>query len=92
MLTPTVLLKYISRDAEKQKEALNHQIGELKATLNDIEKRSEEILQETEDVMKELHEKQILLESKEQKCIALTKSLEISREKESAVLLDRLEE
>ncbi|XP_063998613.1 coiled-coil domain-containing protein 146 isoform X3 [Pogoniulus pusillus] len=77
------------RDAEKQKEALNHQIGELKATLKDIEKKSEEIFQEREDVMKELHEKQILLESKEQECIALTKSLEISREKESAVLLDR---
>ncbi|XP_054034492.1 coiled-coil domain-containing protein 146 [Dryobates pubescens] len=77
------------RDAEKQKEALNHQIDELNATLKAIEKRTEEILQERGDVREELHEKQILLESKEKECIALTKSLEISREKESAVLLDR---
>ncbi|XP_068023450.1 coiled-coil domain-containing protein 146 isoform X4 [Melanerpes formicivorus] len=77
------------RDAEKQKDALNHQIDELNATLKAIEKRTEEILQERGDVRKELHEKQILLESKEKECIALTKSLEISREKESAVLLDR---
>ncbi|XP_054255623.1 coiled-coil domain-containing protein 146 [Indicator indicator] len=92
---PTHLRKEIEKmnrkkkDAEKQKEALNHQIDELNATLKGIGKRTEEILQEREDVMKELHEKQILLESKEQECIALTKSLEIIREKESAVLLDR---
>ncbi|KAM6420707.1 coiled-coil domain-containing protein 146 isoform 3-T4 [Pluvialis apricaria] len=76
-------------DAEKKKEALNDQIEELNGTLKAIEKRTEEILQEREDVMKELDGKQILLESKERECIALTKLLEISREKESAVLSDR---
>ncbi|XP_075285578.1 coiled-coil domain-containing protein 146 [Opisthocomus hoazin] len=76
-------------DAEKNKAALNDQIEELNGTLKAIEKRTEEILQEREDLMKELDGKQILLESKEQECITLTKLLEISREKESAVLSDR---
>ncbi|KFP63816.1 Coiled-coil domain-containing protein 146 [Cariama cristata] len=76
-------------NAEKQKEALNDQIEALNGTLKAIEKRTEEILQEREDVMEELNGKQILLESKEQECSTLTKFLEISREKESAVLLDR---
>ncbi|XP_010285402.1 PREDICTED: coiled-coil domain-containing protein 146, partial [Phaethon lepturus] len=76
-------------DAEKKKEALNDQVEELNGTLKAIEKRTEEILQEREDVMKELDGKQILLESKERECITLTKLLEISREKESAILSDR---
>ncbi|KAM6383305.1 coiled-coil domain-containing protein 146 [Alca torda] len=76
-------------DAEKKKEALDDQIEELNSTLKAIEKRTEEILQEREDVMKELDGKKILLESKEQECITLTKLIEISREKESAVLSDR---
>ncbi|XP_069657851.1 coiled-coil domain-containing protein 146 isoform X2 [Haliaeetus albicilla] len=76
-------------DAEKKKEALNDQIEELNGTLKAIEKRTEEILQERENVMKELDGKQILLESKEREYITLTKLLEISREKESAVLSDR---
>uniref|UniRef100_A0A663EGU8 Coiled-coil domain containing 146 n=1 Tax=Aquila chrysaetos chrysaetos TaxID=223781 RepID=A0A663EGU8_AQUCH len=76
-------------DAEKKKEALNGQIEGLNGTLKAIEKRTEEILQERENVMKELDGKQILLESKEREYITLTKLLEISREKESAVLSDR---
>lgn len=91
MLTPTVLLTSIHRDAEKTTEALNDEIEELNGTLKAIEKRNEEILQEREDVVKELDGKQILLESKERECSALTKFLEISREKESAVLSERLE-
>nr|XP_021156315.1 coiled-coil domain-containing protein 146 isoform X3 [Columba livia] len=76
-------------DAEKMTEALNDEIEELNGTLKAIEKRNEEILQEREDVVKELDGKQILLESKERECSALTKFLEISREKESAVLSER---
>ncbi|KAK2514543.1 Ccdc146 [Columba guinea] len=72
-------------------EALNDEIEELNGTLKAIEKRNEEILQEREDVVKELDGKQILLESKERECSALTKFLEISREKESAVLSERVQ-
>ncbi|XP_014819265.1 PREDICTED: coiled-coil domain-containing protein 146 [Calidris pugnax] len=76
-------------DAEKKKEALNDQIEELNGTLKAIKKRTEEILQERKDVMKELDGKRILLSSTEQECITLTKLLEINREKESVVLSDR---
>ncbi|XP_059673141.1 coiled-coil domain-containing protein 146 [Gavia stellata] len=85
----TAKMNWKKIDAEKKKEALNDQIEELNDTLKAIKKRTEEILQEREDVMKELDGKKILLESKEGECIALTRLLEISREKESAVLLDR---
>ncbi|XP_053924546.1 coiled-coil domain-containing protein 146, partial [Cuculus canorus] len=76
-------------DEEKRKDALNDKIEELNDTLKAIEKRTEEILQERQNVMEELNGKKKLLESKEQENITLTKSLEISREKESAILLDR---
>lgn len=91
MLIPTVSLAFIHRDAEKTTQALNDEIEELNGTLKAVEKRNEEILQEREDVIKELDGKQILLESKERECSALTKFLEMSREKESAVLSERLD-
>ncbi|XP_017666922.1 PREDICTED: coiled-coil domain-containing protein 146 isoform X3 [Lepidothrix coronata] len=76
-------------DAEKKNEALNDEIGELNRTLKAIEKRTEEILQEREDVKKELDSNQVLLESKERERISLTKLLEINTEKELAILSDR---
>ncbi|XP_009082836.1 PREDICTED: coiled-coil domain-containing protein 146, partial [Acanthisitta chloris] len=77
------------KDAEKQNETLNDQTEELIRALKATDKRKEEILQEQESVMKELNKKQILLESKEREFIALTKLLEISREKVSGILSDR---
>ncbi|NXR24097.1 CC146 protein, partial [Cinclus mexicanus] len=76
-------------DAEKKNEALNDQIEKLNRTLKATEKRTEEILQEKEDVMKELNERQTLIQKNERECAALTKLLEISAEKELAVLSDR---
>ncbi|NXY16265.1 CC146 protein, partial [Atrichornis clamosus] len=76
-------------NAEKKNEALNDQIEELNRTLKATEKRTEEILQEREDVMKELDGKQTLIENIERECIALTKLLEIGTEKELAILSDR---
>ncbi|NXA60472.1 CC146 protein, partial [Mohoua ochrocephala] len=76
-------------DAEKKNEALNDQIEELNRTLKATERRIEEILQEREDVMKELDERQTLIENNERECITLTKLLEMSTEKEFAVLSDR---
>uniref|UniRef100_A0A8C3RA84 Uncharacterized protein n=1 Tax=Cyanoderma ruficeps TaxID=181631 RepID=A0A8C3RA84_9PASS len=72
-LTLTALLKYIRSDAKKKNEALNDQIEELNRTLKATEKRTEEILQEKENVMKELDERQTLIQKNEQECIALTK-------------------
>lgn len=76
-------------DAEKKNEDLNNQMQELNSTLNDIDKGTEKILQEREDVMKELDGKRALLESKEQECAALARLLEIGREKQLAILVER---
>uniref|UniRef100_A0A8C9ERR0 Coiled-coil domain containing 146 n=1 Tax=Pavo cristatus TaxID=9049 RepID=A0A8C9ERR0_PAVCR len=76
-------------DAENKNEDLNNQMQELNSTLEDIDNGTEKILQEREDVMKELDGKRALLESKEQECAALSKLLEIGREKELAILVER---
>ncbi|NWT09527.1 CC146 protein, partial [Vireo altiloquus] len=76
-------------DAEKENEVLNDKIEELNRTLKATERRIEEILQEKEDVMKELNERKTLIENNERECINLTKLLEMSTEKELAVLSDR---
>ncbi|NXT67939.1 CC146 protein, partial [Chaetops frenatus] len=85
----TEKLKQKKIDAEKKNEALNDQIEELNRTLKATEKRIEEILQKNQDVMKELDERQTLIEKNERECMTLTKLLEISTEKELAVLSDR---
>lgn len=90
-LTLTALLKYVHSDAEKKNEVLNNQIEELNRTLKTTEKRTKEILQEKEDVMKELNDRQTLIQKNERECVALTKLLEINAEKELAILSDRLE-
>ncbi|KAM9026094.1 coiled-coil domain-containing protein 146 [Ara ararauna] len=74
---------------EKKKKALDDQIEELNGALKAIEKRTEEILQEKEDIIKELDEKQILLQSKERECSTLAKLLEINREKELVIIAER---
>ncbi|NXN86914.1 CC146 protein, partial [Bombycilla garrulus] len=76
-------------DAEKKNKVLNDQIEELNRTLKAIEKRTEEILQEKEDALKELDERQTLIQKNERECIVLTNLLEINAEKELAVLSDR---
>ncbi|XP_041261441.1 coiled-coil domain-containing protein 146 [Onychostruthus taczanowskii] len=76
-------------DAEKKNEALNDQIEELNRTLKATEKRTGEILQEKKDVMKEMDERQTLMQKNERECMNLTKLLEINAEKELAILSDR---
>ncbi|NWZ38157.1 CC146 protein, partial [Brachypodius atriceps] len=85
----TEKLNQKKNDAEKKNEALNNQIEELNRTLKATEKKIKEILQEKEDVMKELNERQTLIQKNERECIALTKLLEINAEKELAILSDR---
>lgn len=65
---------------------------ELSSTLKDIDIGTENILKERKDVMKELDGKRALLESQEQECAALTRLLEIGREKELAILVERWEQ
>ncbi|NXU08305.1 CC146 protein, partial [Pardalotus punctatus] len=76
-------------NAEKKNEDLNDQIEELNRILKATEKRTAEILQEREDVMKELDERQTLIENNEREFSTLMKLLEINTEKELAILSDR---
>ncbi|OXB61674.1 hypothetical protein ASZ78_016150 [Callipepla squamata] len=76
-------------DAEKKNEDLNNEMQELNSTLKDTDKGTEKILQEREDVMKELDGKRALLESREQECAALQRLLDTDKEKALAILIER---
>ncbi|XP_067420622.1 coiled-coil domain-containing protein 146 [Emydura macquarii macquarii] len=76
-------------DAEKKKKILIDHVQELNDALKKMEKKSEEELEEKEDVMKELDGKRALLESKEREFNHLTKLLEMSKENEATALADR---
>lgn len=85
------VLKCVLRDIEKKKKILVDHVQELNDALKKMEKKSEEVLEEKEDVMKELDGKRALLESKEREFNHLTKLLEMSKENEATALADRLE-
>ncbi|XP_074873192.1 coiled-coil domain-containing protein 146 [Carettochelys insculpta] len=82
-------IKRKSLDAEKQKKILIDHVQELNDAIKKMEKKSAEILEEKEDVMKELDGKRALLESKEREFNHLTKLLEMSKENEATALADR---
>ncbi|XP_053873615.1 coiled-coil domain-containing protein 146 isoform X2 [Malaclemys terrapin pileata] len=82
-------IKRKTLDAEKKKKILIDHVQELNDALKKMEKKSEEVLEEKEDVMKELDGKRALLESKEREFNHLTKLLEMSKENEATALADR---
>uniref|UniRef100_A0A8C3HN21 Coiled-coil domain containing 146 n=1 Tax=Chrysemys picta bellii TaxID=8478 RepID=A0A8C3HN21_CHRPI len=82
-------IKRKTLDAEKKKKILVDHVQELNDALKKMEKKSEEVLEEKEDVMKELDGKRALLESKEREFNHLTKLLEMSKENEATALADR---
>ncbi|XP_075782837.1 coiled-coil domain-containing protein 146 [Pelodiscus sinensis] len=82
-------IKRKTLDAEKKKNILIDHVQELNDALKKMEKKSEEVLEEKEDVMKELDGKRALLESKEREFNHLTKLLEMSKENEATALADR---
>uniref|UniRef100_A0A8D0GWR1 Uncharacterized protein n=1 Tax=Sphenodon punctatus TaxID=8508 RepID=A0A8D0GWR1_SPHPU len=76
-------------DAAKKKAALDDQLQELNNDIKKMNSKSNEILQEKEDVMKELDGKRALLESKEREFNNLTKLLEMNKENEANALAER---
>ncbi|KAM7182061.1 coiled-coil domain-containing protein 146 [Macrochelys suwanniensis] len=82
-------IKRKTLDAEKKKNILIDHVRELNDALKKMEKKSEEVLEEKEDVMKELDGKRALLESKEREFNHLTKLLEMNKENEATALADR---
>uniref|UniRef100_A0A452H4L3 Uncharacterized protein n=1 Tax=Gopherus agassizii TaxID=38772 RepID=A0A452H4L3_9SAUR len=79
----------IKRKTLYKKKILIDHVQELNDALKKVEKKSEEVLEEKKDVMKELDGKRALLESKEREFNHLTKLLEMSKENEATALADR---
>ncbi|XP_069834159.1 coiled-coil domain-containing protein 146 [Dendropsophus ebraccatus] len=76
-------------ETEKKKLKLEDECQELNLNLKQIENKTKKMLEEKEDVMKELEGKKILLENKEQECNHLTKLLEFAKENEAVALGER---
>ncbi|XP_063783054.1 coiled-coil domain-containing protein 146 isoform X2 [Pseudophryne corroboree] len=76
-------------EVEKKKLKLEEQCQELHLGLKQIENKTKMLLEEKEEVMKELDGKRIFLENKEQECNHLTKLLEFSKENEAVALGER---
>lgn len=69
---------------------MEEECQELNNSVKQMENKSKKLLEEKEDVMKELEGKRTLLENKEQEFNHLTKLLEYSKENEAAALGERL--
>ncbi|XP_073508381.1 coiled-coil domain-containing protein 146 isoform X1 [Phyllobates terribilis] len=73
----------------KKKLKLEEQYQELNHNLKKIENKTKKMLEEKEDVTKELDGKRTFMENKEQECNNLTKLLEFSKENEALALGER---
>ncbi|KAM3924189.1 coiled-coil domain-containing protein 146 [Leptodactylus fuscus] len=76
-------------ETEKKKLKLEEQCQELNHSIKQIENKTKQMMEEEDDVMKELEGKKILLENKEQESNNLIKLLEFSKENEAVALGDR---
>ncbi|XP_072097721.1 coiled-coil domain-containing protein 146 isoform X1 [Mobula birostris] len=74
---------------EKTKVELDEQHKELLNSVQQIEHKCRIIEAEKLEVMKELDEKRVLLDNKEQECNQLIKLIELSKENESALMGER---
>lgn len=89
-LLPLIILCLNSRETEKKKLKLGEQCQELNHNLKQTENKTKKMLEEKEDVMRELEGKRTLLENKEQESNHLTTLLEFSKENEAVALGERL--
>ncbi|KAM5173074.1 coiled-coil domain-containing protein 146 [Mantella aurantiaca] len=78
-----------SVETEKKKLKLEEECQELSHSLKLIENKTKKLLEEKEDVKKELDGKRILLENEEQQFNHLSKLLEYSKENEASALGER---
>ncbi|XP_040268936.1 coiled-coil domain-containing protein 146 isoform X2 [Bufo bufo] len=76
-------------ETEKKRFKLEDQCQELNQSIKQIENKTKKMLEEKEDVIKELEGKRMLLENKEQEFNRLTKLLELSKENEAVALGER---
>lgn len=75
---------------EKKKLVLEYEVKELNYFLKKIETKIHAIMEEKEDVMKEVEGKRALLEIKEREYNQMVKFSELTRESEASSLSERL--
>ncbi|XP_004602188.2 coiled-coil domain-containing protein 146 [Sorex araneus] len=76
-------------EMEKKKEILDHEVKELNDSLKKVETKINAIMEEKEEVIKEVESKRALLEIKEREHSQLVKQLELTRENEATSLTER---
>ncbi|XP_027629153.1 coiled-coil domain-containing protein 146 [Tupaia chinensis] len=76
-------------EIEKKKLALEYEVKELNDSLKKVENKVSAIMEEKEDVIKEVEGKRALLEVKEREYSQLVKILELTRENEASSLTER---
>jgi flagellar biosynthesis chaperone FliJ len=75
---------------EKKNIVLEYEVKELNDSLKKVENKLSSIMEEKEDVIKEVEGKRALLEVKEREYNQLVKLLELTRENEASSLTERL--
>lgn len=78
------------REMEKKKIILEHEVRELNDSLKKVENKISAVVEEKEDVIKEVEGKRTLLEVKEREYNQLLKILELTRENEATSLTEKL--
>ncbi|KAM7121011.1 coiled-coil domain-containing protein 146 [Molossus nigricans] len=76
-------------EMEKKKIILEHELKELNDSLKKVETKVNAIMEEKEDIIKEVEGKRALLEIKEREYNQLAKLLELTRENEATLLTER---
>ncbi|XP_021564189.1 coiled-coil domain-containing protein 146-like, partial [Carlito syrichta] len=76
-------------EMEKKKVVLEHEVKNLNDSLKKIETKVSAIMEEKEDVIKEVEGKRALLEVKEREYNQLVKLLELTKENEATSLAER---
>ncbi|XP_006774970.1 PREDICTED: coiled-coil domain-containing protein 146 [Myotis davidii] len=76
-------------EIEKKKIILEHELKELNDSLKKVETKVNALMEEKEDVIKEVEGKRALLEIKEREYNQLVKLLELTRENEATSLSER---
>lgn len=90
---PMYLYMYVCiphREMEKKKIVLEYELKELNDSLKKVENKINSIMEEKEDVIKEVESKRALLEIREREYNQLVKLLELTRENEATSLTERL--
>ncbi|XP_038597106.1 coiled-coil domain-containing protein 146 [Tachyglossus aculeatus] len=76
-------------ETEKKRKVLEDQVQELSVALRKVENKTNKVLEEKEDVIKEVEGKRALLDSKEREFNQLKKLLELNKENEATSLSER---